>query len=425
MDDYYQLLNKINEKGLVPNPKAVGEFQKPQQDSDPLKFLNPNNWVFHEQIVDSVLKGEYEKIKPVTAEFITTLNCTNRCGICAYELPKRLEGCWQENLFSDPDCHLEDVDLGKKYLDKLFNYGLKGIIFTGGGEPFLFQGLEKLVQHTTDNNADSVIYTNGNTVTQERADAILTAEPLLIRTSLNAGTQEVYDQFHNPLRKKALQRTLNAIKYFSKAGPKTSIGVGIVINEINQDDLPETARRLREITDEGGKIDFVVYRPEFNYYGTKQLSPEFLDKTFEIVETNVKKTLKGTGTNVVNVKVRYDALKDQERTYQECRGAGLFMEVSPSGVYFCCDRNLNRKYLIGDLKSQETKEIISDLKRGQIQNFVNSHQCSVCPPACKSHEINKQFQQIEDLRSQGQIMRVKTWIDEQRKMPKPKMVNFP
>ncbi len=420
---------------LIPNPWKVGEFVEPEECRDPsddkIKYLMPNNWVFHNQIVKKVLEGDYTGIMPVCSEFVTSLNCTNRCKIpCGYELPKKLEGVWQKNNFIDTDCHMQDLDTAKDYLDKLADGGVRGLIFTGGGEPFLFRNLEELVAYATSREVDSVVYTNGNCVSEERIRKLVQASPLLVRVSLNAGTEAVYNEFHNPLNKKrAFQRTLRTIKalaHGSLENPEMSVGVGVVINQINKDDLVETALRIREIIDEAkGRIIFITYRPAFNYYDSEQLKPDLLDKTYEIVEREVRKVLDNTGVRVVNLRRRYEALKQNTRDYQECRTTGIFVELGPNGnLYLCCDRHLNRKYIIGNLESSLDEIWNSELRR-MVLEYVNSNKCGICPPACKSHEINKQFQQVEDLRKQGKLDLVKAWIEAQQQMPKPKMANFP
>ncbi|MBR9704240.1 radical SAM protein [Candidatus Pacearchaeota archaeon] len=420
---------KIKRENLIPDPENIGEFIKGDRKKR-FGFLSANNWVFHKDIAKLVLQGKYDEITPFSTEFVTTNNCSNRCDICGYGPVKMLENVWTQNLFDDEENHMKDFDYAKSLLDKLIDGGIKGVTFTGGGEPFLFIGLENLVQHVTDRGIDSVAYTNGNSISRNRISKLIKAQPKIIRVSLNAGTKMVYDEFHKPLKKNgAFQRTLKTIEQLaieSQDYPDLTIGIGVVINEINQDDLVNTALRIKEITDKtGGGIDFIAYRPAFDYYRKIQLSPELLDRTHNTIERFVRNVLKNTGVSVSNVTCRYDALKKDTRTYKQCRSTGLFAELGPSGhLHHCCDRNLNRKYRIGDLKTQSVQEIYESDRRKQVLQYISQNNCKICPPACKTHEMNIKFQQIEDLRDAKKLYKVELWIDEQRKMPKPKMVNF-
>jgi len=397
--------------------------------TEKISFLSPTNWVFDNWIVGKVLKGDYRNIMPYSAEFVATANCSNRCPTCSYKLVKKLTGVWERNDFKDPESHMQSVGFAKEMLDKIIDKGVKGIIFTGGGEPFLFKGLEKLVAHVTQRGCDSVVYTNGNAVSEKRIYETLEASPKLVRVSLNCGTEKIYDEFHRPLSKGALQRTLKTIETLAKSSlknKKTEIGIGVIMNKVNTEDLTETANRIREITDKTkGGISFVVYRPCFDNYCNNQVTTDLLDKAYETVETKVKDILKNTDVKVVNVKCRYDALKRNTRNYTKCRGMGLYAEVSPSGKLFsCCDRNLNPKYELGDLTENSLDEIWKSEKREKVIDFVNSRACAVCPPGCKPHETNRQFEQIEKLRKKGAIKKVQKWIDKQKQNQKPRMVNF-
>jgi wyosine [tRNA(Phe)-imidazoG37] synthetase (radical SAM superfamily) len=393
-------------------------------------FLKPDNWVFHDSVVEKVLAGDYFNIMPYSAEFVTTMNCSNRCLIpCSYLKPKIEAGVWDKNNFKNPETHMPNIEFAKELLDKLIYGGIKGITFTGGGEPFYFKGLEELISHTSKKGVDSVLYTNGNSCPEKQLAKIIEASPLLARVSLNCGTPGIYDKFHQPIIKNGLVKTLNTIKVLARgslSNPRMSVGVGVVINEINKDDLMESAKRIREITDEtGGGIEFITYRPAFNNCGSEQLTRDLLNKTYEIVETQVRDILKDSGVKVANVTCRYEALKEDTRDYAECRAMGLYAELAPSGkLHTCCDRNCNRAYVIGDLKEKSLAEIWASDERREVINRINKNMKILCPPGCKPHETNRQFEKIEQLRSQGKINEIKSWINEQRKQPKPKMVNF-
>lgn len=424
------LLEMIKKEGLVPDPSKPGRFIR-QSEKDKLGFLSPNNWVFHTPVVQNVLKGNYMGIRPYSGEFVATMNCSNRCAIpCAYEVPKRIEGVWEKNDISNPRVHMPDIDFAKTLIDKLIEGGIKGIIFTGGGEPFLFKGLEDVVGYCRDNDIDTVVYSNGNALSQKRIDKIIEAEPLLIRVSLNCGTEEVYNRFHKPLNPKgALQRTLNSIEAFARGAlenPDITFGIGVVINEINQYDLVETAERVREIAEKtGGGIDFVTYRPGYNYYSADQLTKDLLGRAHETVETDVRKILDDVGVKLSNISSRYSALVENTRNYDACRASGLYFELSPSGaLHLCCDRNCHRDYVIGNLAEQSLAEVWEGKQRREVIEKINSGSCSECPPACKPHLTNLQFSYIEYLRDHGEMYKAELWVEEQRKMPKPKMVNF-
>ncbi len=405
--------------------------QDKQDNQDDLKFLSPENWVFHGHIADRVKTGEYQKIMPYSAEFVTTLNCTNRCQIpCAYQPIKVVEGVQERNDFRNPYCHMPSTEFALGLLDKIIDGGVNGIIFTGGGEPFMFSGLETLIAHVKQRGGDSVLYTNGNFPSPERVRKAIEGGLKLARVSLSDANEQGYIEFHKPLNPRgALQRAIGTIEELARGSlrnPDMTLGIGVVINRINKDHLVETAEKIREISDKTkGGINFVTFRPAFDYYSSNQLPAALLDAAHETVEGPVRKILQEAGIKVANVHCRYEALKENTRDYKECRSTGLYVEVTPSGkLCLCCDRNFNRGYIIGDLTKQTLEEIWNGEERKSVLEHVNSRKCNICPPACKSHETNRLFERLEKMRRAGKTAEIRDWIDEHASKPKPKMFNF-
>ena len=256
-----KLEQRIKDEDLMPNLGEPGEFIKSEAEQSynytKIKHLAPNNWIFHPQIVSKVLEGRYSEIMPYSGEFVTTLNCTNRCVFpCSFVEQRVIEGISKKNDFRNQRTHIQGLDFAKNLMDKVIDSGVKGIIFTGGGEPFLFKDLENLMSYAVKKGADTVLYTNGNATSEKRIKKVAEAGPLLVRVSLNAGTEEVYNKLHNPLSNQgAFYRALKTIEWLAESSlqnPKMNTGVGVVINEINKHDLVESAKRIKEIVKRTG-----------------------------------------------------------------------------------------------------------------------------------------------------------------------------
>ena len=420
------LREDIYKQNLLPDAFNVGVFINTAKEVEynKRKFLDPS-WVFHDSVVKNVLEGNYFDIKPYSGEFVPTLNCSYRCRIpCSYMEQKKLLGVWNSNNFTDPQIHMCGVDFAKHLLDKLRFGGIKGLIFTGGGEPSFFIGIEDIMLYAKEIGIDTVLYSNGDWIDEGRVDKVIQSSPLLVRISLNAGTKETYNRFHHPCNPElAFETALSTIEKLAKGAiqnPSMSIGVSVVINSINSRDLIEVAHRIKEIVNRtGGGIEFLSFRPAFNYHvpsidpnglpkKTNQLRTSFLQQSFDIIEENVKPVLEGTIVNVSNLTYRYKALIDYQRDdyaryYDSCRASGLFVELAPDGkLHLCCDWNCHPEFIIGDLTKNTLHEIWAGDQRKNMLNQVNSRQCGICPPACKPHEINKQFAQVEMFRAKDE-----------------------
>lgn len=437
----------IRAEGLTPDPFNVGVFHKerPDEGDNGIRFLYPS-WVFHRAITEKVLAGAYDEILPYTAEFVPTLNCSYRCRIpCSFTHQKRSLGVWEANDFENERVHMPSVEFAKQLVDRLWQGGIKGITFTGGGEPSSFGGLEDVMLHAHKRGLDTVLFTNGDWVDPQRIAGVLAASPKLVRISLNAGTKEVHTRFHHPFNPAtAFMTVLDTIELFARGAlqhPDVSVGLSVVINAINQNDLVETAQRVREIVDRTkGGIAFLAYRPMFNnrpckivdgtYRRQNQLSPGLLTQAYRTVEEQVRPILDGTGVRVSNVTSRYEALLhcqsvEYSRYYDSCRASGLFAELAPDGrLHLCCDWNCDPDFAIGDLTTSTLEEIWGGEQRRALIQRISDSKCEICPPACKPHDANRQFEQVERLRATGDLFKAEVWIEEQQMAAPPKMVNF-
>ena len=90
-------------------------------------------------ISDNKLIYNMENVRrglPITADIFLTNYCNNRCGYCAY-------GRWKE-LQTEPR-YMRAADF-EKYMYRLLDLGVKGMILTGGGEPTVNPDFTQIVK---------------------------------------------------------------------------------------------------------------------------------------------------------------------------------------------------------------------------------------------------------------------------------------
>lgn len=116
---------------------------------------------------------------------------------------------------------------------------------------------------------------------------------------------------------------------------------------------------------------------------------------------------------------------EYSRYYDSCRASGLFAELAPDGrLHLCCDWNCDPDFAIGDLTTNTLEEIWAGEQRRVLIQRIRDSKCGICPPACKPHDADRQFEQIERLRATGELFKAEVWIEEQQMAAPPKMVNF-
>lgn len=389
-----------------------------------------HQWVFHRGLAEKVLSGRFKEITPITSEFVPTLNCTFRCQLCSYEIQKLAFGVLERNDVRNPKAHMdwETMEISTKKLNKA---GVKGLIYTGGGEPTFHADLIGGMRLARKLGIDIGLFTNGSILTPEKIKEFIELDPTFVRVSLNCGTEETHREYHRYKEPEVnfFEMALRTIELIAeekiKRRSSMSFGVAFLTHKANENELPATAERLLEIVRKtGGGIDFVVYRPAVDYYHGTKIDPDFLEHTEQILFKDVKPKFEEVGIKFNYLGTRARDMK-RGKTYSSCIANGAYGEVGPDGsMYLCCEKNVMPQFLIGDLKTSSLLDIWGGKARRDLIRWVNERNLDVCPSVCKPHELNKVFHKIQELYMAGEKRMIEQWMEDLQDMPKPMNVNF-
>ena len=407
-------------------------------------------WFYYPERVACVKKGDFREVMPVTVQLIPSLYCNFSCPHCCY-------GRSKENIkaLGEREAMLMDGSTMNTIIDRLSEAGIKGIVFTGGGEPTLSPHLINGMRHVVQKGLKIGLFTNGSLLTKTKIYQLLELEPTFIRVSLDAGTPDIHRLLHGYSdQHNYLPKVLENIEILAKGklqkNLNTTIGVGVTVEPINLNDLVEAAKRLREIVRHPpyGGIDYLVFRPTVNYQGGKyfravqpmldylkeqipeyyeaysnyiyrgtQLPAQIFEKAIQIIDNEVSPLLNDTGIQVINIRTKMLGVSQTNRPFQKCRASPWYIFVGPDGtVYNCAELGLDPRVAIGNLLTQSLSEIWQSQRRQEVMDFIDKDGLhSLCPPICLYYELNSLFEKLDEaLRADdGQRYEVLEWIDEQ------------
>jgi hypothetical protein len=163
---------------------------------------------------------------------------------------------------------------------------------------------------------------------------------ILIRISLNCGTEETYSRFHGyPKgwdyvdRIKLKMREL--VRRKLERAARTLVGISLIVDERNMDDVVVASKQIRAVVDEAGDgIDYVIVRPAFNYDTSRHVSlgVETKRRAIEHVDEGgpVREILDGLGIPLVLIKDSFAAAPSNE-SYQGY-GVSCLRDVRPDST---------------------------------------------------------------------------------------------
>jgi len=358
-----------------------------------------------EKNIQKVVEGDYLGIKPVTAEFVPTLNCNFQCNQCSYAKPKKQENVWGKGEFSRKAVHM-DKNIMKIALDRLIEGGVKNILFTGGGEPFMnkevvLEGMRYAKEH----GRTIGLYTNASLLNEKIIQEIFEIDPLFIRISLYGSNEKSFSAYTGQ-KSEIYSKVIENIKLLTINKQRSNASVILSISYLLHPYTIDNIGLLSDMffqnfsLDELNQISYIRFTPAVDYFGGKQHSQKVMEEVFRKIEDELKPNFKKTTIEIKPYHHRLADLNTTEKSYDTCRASGWFIEVAPNGdVFLCCEKLFLPDYKIGNLIENSIDEIYASQLREDVIAKVNHSFCKDCPPLCKPHERNKIFNKIELLRA--------------------------
>jgi len=374
-------------------------------------------WTRHRENLELVLQGRYDRLRPITAEFVVTLLCPFRCAQCAYKEPKQTVGAWGRSNIDSPRSRNNQKDrlhmpsgLAKLCVDRLAEGGVKNVLFTGGGEPLMNREVVLMaMQRARALGCNVALYTNGVLLSPETSTRVLGQKPTFVRVSVYGGTGAAFKQYTGA-SKQLYQKVFRNIDELARQKilrkSDVTIGISFLLHPKTWESVAEFAKRVVSLPNRGG-IDYVRFTPAVDYFHGVQHDQDRLESVFERIERDVAPVLADAGIQPKLYRHRLDDLNGS-KSYKTCRASGWFVEVGPSGeLYLCCEKHFQPAYRIGDLRKQSIAAVWRSRKRRETLARVNAAGCGGCPTLCKPHELNKVFAAVEKERAAGRIDEVR------------------
>lgn len=348
-----------------------------------VKQFSSDKILKHLDRVSAWIKGENPP--PVTVE----LDMTNTCNHCC---PECVVNYYQLN-----DHSSLSREFAESIIDQLAEAGVRGLIFTGGGEPLCNPHTPDMVVRAKNRGMDVGFITNGQLFDEESAGKIL-ENCLWVRVSLDAATPEVFLKTHGKDEKsfrKVVENLRMLIRIKKGLNSKCTVGVGYLSSSDSRGELQEATLLSKNLG-----VDYIQFRPMQIHRGGD------FQYDWEDVMDEIKACLKHGeyGFEVLYSQHKYEMMKrsDYGRDYEKCYGHQFAAVVSASGrMYICCHLRGYEKYCIGDLKNNTFEEIWNSEHRREVYENIDFKDCI---PLCRCNTFNQVLWNIKKPKEHGNFL---------------------
>lgn len=307
---------------------------------------------------------------PITVELDMANICNHRCAECVV------------NYFRIADKSALSYEVARDIIVQLTECKIRGLIFTGGGEPLCNRHTLKIVELAKSKGLDLGFITNGSLLDGNVAE-ILLKNCTWIRVSLDAGSPEVFRLVHGMNGdefKRVVDRISRLVVIKKKMKSKCTIGIGFLTCNDTVKDMLRATRLARELG-----VDYLQFRPMQVHRGGR------FEYHWADVQAEIAECLKYSenGLQVLYSKHKYEMSQDPQygRYYKKCYGQQFATVISASAkMYICCHTRGYEKYCIGDLTKKTFKEIWDSRQRKEAINKIDFRDCI---PLCRDNTFNQ------------------------------------
>ena len=385
-------------------------------------------WVFWRDRFDHVLAGRYHQVVPLHVELSPTFLCNFSCPWCSCRSAR--EEWSEDDVFRHPrSTQLTVMRMPRleAVIDHLAEHGVE--VMWVGGEPTMNPLLYAAAGHAHKRGLHQCLFTNGSLFRPDQAASLFDSHLVFIRLSLNAVTPEIHQRHHDyDPRRRHGRRVLDNLGLLARLRAEdrspTLVGVSIVVDRGNVDDIVPTARYLSGLCTGGrpGRIDYVIMRTAFPLVGAQIDVDQVTVDTFlreAALGSETRRLLEDAGIEVVIPDASVGVADAMPADDLGCLAAGWFGEVTPSGDMLpCSDLYGDPSFYIGNIAEDSLGDIWAGERRRAVLDQVRMKRCPSrrCPSNGRGHHLNRVFRQVEVFRRCGRLEEVVRWAGELRRV---------
>ncbi len=345
-----------------------------------MSFINPRGKVLrHLSRIAGWNRGE--KPSPVTIEWDLSNRCVLGCQDCHFA-HTHVKGPWATKPRLLPMAYestgdLADTGLVMRAMDELHSAGVKGIVWTGGGEPTTHPDWLDIVKYAHLRGFDQGMYTLGGLLTPSTAMTLAKLATWVV-VSLDCADAETYaaEKGVPPARFDAACNGLVAL-----TGHKATVGASFLLHSQNwyrAGDMLALARSLG--------ATYTTFRPAVQTSNDRPSQP-LGDRAWIDEAAQFLARLEYEPDVEINIARFREYANWSGHGYTQCHGIRLNTTITPDGRVWICPQRRGVT-AIGDLRTESFAEVWAKHPR----SYAVDDQCRAL---CRLHPVNQTMAALE------------------------------
>ena len=310
---------------------------------------------------------------PVTLEVDLTNACNHRCSFCFYadNLNRQIV---DGKSVPPPKLELETI---KRTIVEASKLGVKGISFSGGGEPLAHPEFFNILKFSNENKIDCGLITNGSLIFKN-VD-VLAKNLQWVRISMAGGDKESYEAVQGLDH---FDRVLTNIALLRATSKSLNIGIRILVTPKNLNSLIYFSDLIDEM-----EIDYLQlvpdqYTDDGGSFWNASETQEVFDKVGLVLKKNKTRLLTTTFLET-----------QTDLEYPSTCYAHFFQTVitAEGNLIFCKNSRGVDKWILGNINNNTLTEIWNDPKTLDIEKGIKPSNCGLF---CRCMALNNSMESV-------------------------------
>lgn len=327
---------------------------------------------YHQEAVQKLLNEE--RCSPIYIRIKPTNRCNHNCNYCHYR-----------HSYLDLDQYSPQDEIPHErmlqMIDDMAELGVKGVTFSGGGEPLIYPYIEETMQRVLTNGIDLSIITNGSMLNGKRAEILAHAK--WVRISIESCNDEAYCRIRG-LKAGAFDALCENIANFAKIKEQScELGINVVVNNENYKEIRKIAELMKQLGANHVKFAPLCTNDTWGYHAA------FKDEVTEVL-AKAQKDLGNESFRIIDLYTGDFADSVVfERQYSKCPAKEFLCAIGAnSKVYYCQDKAYLSDGMVCDLSKERLKDAWFSEKVTQQFKAFDAMKC------CKQHCVHDQRNQL-------------------------------
>lgn len=320
------------------------------------------------------LKHSEASVTPVTLELHLTNKCSHDCLFCMYKDEIRNT--------SLRFCQLEQSVVEGIIRDSK-DMGISAITYSGGGEPTLHPGFNKVSDLGKSLGLEQGLITNGSKLKHKETRESILNNFKWVRVSMDAGSDITYKVMHGSgCKYEAMVQNIKTLLQ-ERINKSPKIGISFLLTSFNYSDMIKLYNSFKDTS-----LDYIQIKPMIMSNDDKRRYDNYLEEESIGELRRIIKVSKDTfGPKVYVVFDQFKNIIGNAHSFKRCYGHPLYPVISATGdIYVCCMHLYNEAMRYDKIdKDKSFKQIWNSILRYSIGATID---VGKCPKLCRLAKTN-------------------------------------